>query len=136
MSAPTASQGMAEVKGNSRNMKAIVYTRYGPPEVLRLEEVPKPVPKDDEVLIRVHATTVNRTDCGFLRGEPFLERFISGILRPKRSIHGSGFAGEIEAVGREVKSFTNGDRVFGLSGVGFGAHAEYMTLPERGMLAA
>lgn len=115
-------------------MKAIVYTRYGPPDVLQLEEVPKPTPKDDEVLIKIHATTVNRTDCGFLRGKPAFVRFVSGVFRPKRTILGCEFAGEIEAAGRDVKSFLNGDRVFGFSGVSFGAHAEYMTMPEQGML--
>ena len=117
-------------------MKAIVYTKYGPPEVLQLKEVPKPTPKDDEVLIRMHATTVNRTDCAFLRAKPSFVRLVSGLFRPKRTILGDEFAGEIEAVGRDVKSFMNGDRVFGFSGVSFGAHAEYMTMPEQGMLTA
>jgi NADPH:quinone reductase-like Zn-dependent oxidoreductase len=120
----------------AQTMKAIVYTRYGPPEVLQLKEAPKPTPKDDEVLIRVHAATVNRTDCGFLRAKPSFVRFISGLRRPKRTILGNEFAGEIEAVGKDVKSFVNGDHVFGFSGVSFGAHAEYMTMPERGMLTA
>jgi NADPH:quinone reductase-like Zn-dependent oxidoreductase len=117
-------------------MKAIVYTKYGPPEVLHLKEVPKPTPKDDEVLIKVRATTVNRTDCAFLRAKPFFVRFVGGLLRPKRTILGSEFAGEIEAVGKDVKSFMNGDHVFGFSGVSFGAQAEYMTMPEQGMLTA
>ena len=69
-------------------MKAIVHTKYGPPEILQLKEVQKPSPKDNEVLIRVHATTVNRTDCGFLRGKPFFVRFVSGLLGPKRTILG------------------------------------------------
>jgi len=117
-------------------MKAIVYTRYGPPDVLQLKQVPKPTPKDNEVLVKIHATTVNRTDCGFLRGKPFIARLVSGIFRPKRPILGSEFAGEIEAVGKDVKSFMNGDRVFGFSGLRFGAHAEHMSMPEQGMLAA
>jgi NADPH:quinone reductase-like Zn-dependent oxidoreductase len=116
-------------------MKAVVYTTYGPPEVLHLNEVPKPIPKDNEVLIRIHATTVNRTDCGFLRAKPFFIRFISGLAGPKRTILGCEFAGEIEATGRDVKSFINSDHVFGYSGISFGAHAEYMTMPEQGMIA-
>jgi NADPH:quinone reductase-like Zn-dependent oxidoreductase len=115
-------------------MKAMVYTEYGPPGVLQLKDVPRPTPLDDEVLIKVHATTVNRTDCGFLRAKPSFVRFVSGFFRPKRTILGNEFAGEIEAAGKNVKSFVIGDRVFGYSGVGFGAHAEYMTMPEQGML--
>lgn len=117
-------------------MKAIVYTKYGPPEVLQLKEVPKPTPRDNEVLIKIFATTVNRIDCGFLRAKPFFVRFVSGIFRPKRTILGIEFAGEIEAVGKDVKSITSGEHVFGYSGVSFGAHAEYMTMPEKGMLTA
>ncbi len=115
-------------------MKAVVYTKYGPPEVLQLKEVEKPIPKDNEVLIKIHATTVNRTDCGFLRAKPFFIRFVSGLVRPKRTILGCEFAGEIEAVGKDVKSFMRGERVFGYSGVSFGAQAEYMTMAEEGML--
>jgi NADPH:quinone reductase-like Zn-dependent oxidoreductase len=126
--------GQSLSRKTPEKMKAIVRTRYGPPEVLQLKEVPKPTPKDDEVLIRIHATTVNRTDCGFLRGKPYFVRFVSGLLRPKRTILGSEFAGEIEAVGKDVKSIVNGDRVFGFSGVRFGAHAEYMAMPEQSML--
>lgn len=118
-------------------MKAVVYITYGPPDVLELKEVDKPVPKDNEVLIKVHATTVNRTDCGFLRGKPFIVRFFSGLFRPKRTILGCEFAGEIEGVGRDVTSFKTGGRVFGYSGDNwFSAHAEYMTMPEDGMLAS
>jgi len=117
-------------------MRAVVYTKYGPPEVLQLKEVAKPVCKDNEVLIKVHATTVNRTDCGFRNPDPFFIRFFSGLVRPKRHILGSEFAGEIEAVGKEVKSFKKGDQVFGLTGNNFGAHAEYLCLPEEGALAS
>jgi NADPH:quinone reductase-like Zn-dependent oxidoreductase len=116
-------------------MKAVVSARYGSSDILQLKEVPKPNPKDDEILIRIHATTVNRTDCGFLRGKPYFVRFVSGLLRPKRTILGSEFAGEVEAVGKDVKSIASGDHVFGFSGVRFGAHAEYMTMPEQSMLA-
>ena len=116
-------------------MKAIVHTKYGSPDVLRLMEVERPVPKDDEVLIRVRATTVNRTDCGFLRGEPFIVRFFSGLLRPKATILGSELAGEVEAAGKHVTSFRQGDQVFGLTDLHFGAHAEYVCLPENAALA-
>jgi NADPH:quinone reductase-like Zn-dependent oxidoreductase len=116
-------------------MKAIVYTRYGPPDVLQLTEVEKPSPGETEVLIKIHAATVNRTDCGFLRAAPFFIRFFSGLTRPKNVILGSEFAGQIEAVGKDVRSFGVGDRVFGFSGVTFGAHAEYLVMPEEGLLA-
>jgi NADPH:quinone reductase-like Zn-dependent oxidoreductase len=115
-------------------MKAIVHTKYGPPEVLQLKEVEKPTPKDNEVLVKVHATTVNRTDCGFLRAKPFFIRFVSGLVGPKRTILGCEFAGELDAVGKDVKSLAKGERVFGYSGVRFGAQAEYMTMPEEGMM--
>jgi NADPH:quinone reductase-like Zn-dependent oxidoreductase len=116
-------------------MKAIVYTKYGPPEVLKLTEAAKPTPKENEVLIKVRATTVNRTDCGFRKPEPFIVRFFSGLLRPKRTILGNELAGEIEAVGSRVTSFKKGDHVFGLTGIHFGAHAEYVCLPEHGAIA-
>ncbi len=117
-------------------MKASVHTKYGSPDVLRLMEVDRPVPKDDEVLIRVRATTVNRTDCGFLRGEPFFVRVVSGLPRPKATILGSELAGEVEAAGGDVTSFRPGDQVFGLTGMHFGAHAEYVCLPESAAIAA
>ena len=111
-------------------MKAVVCKRYGPPEVLQFKEVEKPVPKDNEVLIKVHAATVNRTDCALLRARPFVARFITGIFKPKTQIPGTEFAGEIEAVGKNVMSFNIGDRVFGFNDIGSGSHAEYMTISE------
>lgn len=116
-------------------MKAVVYTKYGPPSVLQIKELPKPIPKANEILIRVRAATVNRTDCGFLRAKPFIVRFVSGLFSPKRRILGCEFAGEVEKVGNEVRSFKKGDRVFGYSGIRFGAHAEYMVMPEQEMVA-
>ena len=115
-------------------MKAVVHDRYGPPEVLRLEDVARPVPKDDEVLVRVHATTVNRTDTGFRSAEFFVARFFTGLFRPRRKILGSEFAGEVEAVGAAVKGLAVGDRVFGVNAKG-GAHAEFISIPESSPLA-
>ena len=113
-------------------MRAVVYERYGPPDVLRLEDVERPVPEDDEVLVKIHATTVNRSDCGWRVAEPFMTRFFTGLLRPKRKILGSELAGEVEAVGAAVSEFEVGDEVFGLR---WGAHAEYVCVRETGALA-
>ena len=111
-------------------MKAIVYTKYGPPEVLQLKEVEKPVPKDNEVLIKVHATTVNRTDTATIRAIPFFARLLTGLFKPKKQIPGTEFAGEIEEIGKNVKSLKVGDKVFGFDDQGSGSHAEYMTMAE------
>jgi len=111
-------------------MKAAVYSKYGPPEVVILAETEKPVPKDNEVLIKVHATTVNRTDCGFRSAEYFIVRFFSGLIRPKNKTLGCEFAGEIEVTGKDVRSFRPGDRVFGYNDIKFGAHAGYMVMGE------
>jgi NADPH:quinone reductase-like Zn-dependent oxidoreductase len=116
-------------------MKAAVHTRYGPPEVVRVAEVEKPAAKGNEVLVRVHATTVNRTDCGLRAAKPFIVRFFTGLSRPRVTVLGNEFAGEVEAVGPGVTSFEVGDRVFGYNGSSFGAHAEYMVMPEDGLLA-
>jgi NADPH:quinone reductase-like Zn-dependent oxidoreductase len=116
-------------------VKAAVHTRYGPPEVARLGEVAAPVPGADELLIKVNATTVNRTDCGVRQADPVIVRFFTGLTRPKQTILGSEFAGEVEAVGQHVTSFREGDAVFGLSSDEFGAHAEYICLPESGSVA-
>src|SRR5918996_5169809 len=116
-------------------MKAAVRTRYGPPDVVRVAEVDKPAPEDDAVLVKVHATTVNRTDCGVRAAKPFIYRFFLGLRRPRIRVLGTEFAGEVEAVGPRVTSFKAGDRVFGFSGDRFGAHAEYLAVPEGGVLA-
>ena len=113
-------------------MRAVVHDRYGPPDVLRLEEVERPVPKDDEVLVRVHATTVTRTDCGLRKAEPFFSRFFTGLRRPRRRITGTEVAGVVEAIGATVTEFEAGDEVFG---IGSGAHAEYLCVRESGALA-
>ncbi len=115
-------------------MKAIVYTEYGPPDVLQLEEVPEPIPKDDEVLVRVHAASVNDWDWGLLRGTPFLNRLLFGLLKPKLNILGSDVAGRVEAVGKGVRQLQPGDDVFGdLSGHGWGGFAEYVCAPENAL---
>ncbi len=113
-------------------MKAVIYTRYGPPEVLHLAEVGKPAPKASEVLIKVHATTINRTDCGFRSAEYFISRFFSGLIRPKNHTLGNEFAGEIEVIGQAVTLFRKGDKVFGYNDISFGAHAEFMVMAENG----
>jgi NADPH:quinone reductase-like Zn-dependent oxidoreductase len=114
-------------------MKAIVYEKYGSPDVLQLKEVAKPVPKEHEILIHVHAAAVTPADIAFRKGEPFLGRVFSGLIRPKR-IPGVEFAGDIEAVGTAVTLFQKGDQVFGTAGTGFGAHAEYICLGEEGVV--
>jgi NADPH:quinone reductase-like Zn-dependent oxidoreductase len=118
-------------------MRAVVYDRYGPPEVLRLEEVERPVPKDNEVLIKIHAAAVNRTDTGLRSAEYFISRFITGLIRPKRKLRipGTELAGVVEAVGPAVTEFKVGDRVFGVSAKTAGAHAEFVALPEDAPLA-
>jgi len=121
-------------------MKAIVHTEYGPPEVLKLREVEKPVPGEREVLIKVRATTVTAADYR-LRGSGFPAvfwipgRLMFGLRRPRRTILGTEVAGEVEAAGKEVTSFRKGDEVFGLDGVGFGAYAQYVCRSEDSALA-
>ena len=111
-------------------MKAVINTKYGPPEVLQLKEIEKPTPKGDEVLIKINATTVNRTDCATLRAEPFFARFFTGMFKPKNPILGTEFAGIIEAVGKNVSSYQVGDRVFGFDDKGSGSHAQYKTISK------
>jgi NADPH:quinone reductase-like Zn-dependent oxidoreductase len=115
-------------------VKAVVCTKYGQPKVLRLAEVEKPVPADNEVLIRVHAVTVTPADVAFRKGRPFVSRLFTGLLKPK-FIPGDELAGEIEDVGKNVRGFKQGDKVFGSSGTTFGAHAEYACLPEEAALS-
>jgi NADPH:quinone reductase-like Zn-dependent oxidoreductase len=116
-------------------MRAAVRTRYGPPEVVRIAEVDQPAAGDDEVLVKVHATTVNRTDCGVRAAKPFLYRLFLGPVRPRLTILGNEFAGQVEAVGAAVTAFEPGDRVFGWRSERFGAHAEYLAMPADGSLA-
>ena len=116
-------------------MKAAVNTSYGPPHVVRISEVEKPAATDNEVLVKVHATTVNRTDCGWRAAKPFITRFFTGLVRPRVTVLGNEFAGEVEAVGSGVTSFEVGDRVFGFTGDRYGAHAEYLAMPQAGLLA-
>src|SRR5215207_3554728 len=135
-------------------MRAAVRDRYGPPEVVRVVEVEKPAVRDRDVLVRVRATTVNRTDCGLRAAKPWIYRLFLGLRRPRRTVLGTEFAGEIEAVGGGVATFGVGggvatfgvgggvatfgvgDRVFGFSGTTFGAHAEYLVMPEEGSMMA
>ena len=118
-------------------MKAVVYRRFGPPEVLAVEDVPKPRPRDDEVLIAVRATTVTSAETAMRRGEPLWGRVILGFVRPRKRMRilGIELAGVIESVGKDVTRFAPGDEVFGFAGFSIGANAEYMRLPEKGSLA-
>jgi len=122
-------------------MKAIVHTKYGPPDELQLKEVEKPVPGDNEVLIKIHATTVTTTDCNarnftFVpQSFMFFARIMFGFKKPRIKILGIDLAGEIEAIGKNVKLFKAGDHVFGSPGTKFGGHAEYVCVPENGALA-
>lgn len=116
-------------------MKAIVYTKYGSPDVLELKEVEKPVPADNEVLVKIYATTVETTDAIFRQGITFSARLFTGLFKPRLTRPGGEFAGEIEAVGGAVTRFKVGDQVFGTAGTGFGAHAEYICQPEDGPMS-
>jgi NADPH:quinone reductase-like Zn-dependent oxidoreductase len=121
--------------GYTPAMKAAVCTRYGPPEVVVISEVEKPAAGDNGLLVKVHATTVNRTDCAYRAARPFFMRFLTGLIRPRSTVLGTEFAGVVEAVGSGVTSFGAGDKVFGYNEGPFGAHAEYMSIPEDGPVA-
>jgi NADPH:quinone reductase and related Zn-dependent oxidoreductases len=117
-------------------MRAVVIDRYGGPEVQRIEDVEQPVPKEDEVLVKIHATTVTRSDCGIRGAKPFLIRFFFGLRRPKERILGTELAGEVEAVGAAVSQFAVGDHVFGsTNSFRTGTHAEYICMRESAPLA-
>src|SRR5438309_6593689 len=112
-------------------MKAAVHTKYGLPGDLGIQELTMPTPKPFEVVIRVHATTVNRSDCHVLSGKPLIMRLFTGLFTPRALVTGSDFAGEIAAIGSSVGSFKTGDKIMGFGGAfGCGAHAQYFTLPE------
>jgi len=116
-------------------MKAIVYEEYGPPEdVLELKEVEKPAPKDNEVLVKIYASSICWADNASIRGKPFIVRLSGGLLKPKHTIPGIDIAGKVEAVGRNVKQFQPGDGIFGdIGDYGFGAFAEYVSAPENAL---
>ena len=111
-------------------MKAIVYKKYGPPNVAELTDVIKPIPKENEVLVKVYASTVNRTDSGLRSAQYFISRFFTGLIRPKNQILGSEFAGCIEQIGDKVTLFKRGDRIFGYNDTSAGGHAEFLTIRE------
>ena len=116
-------------------VRAAVHDRYGPAAVLHVEDVAQPVPKDDEIRIRVHAATVSRTDSALRAGEPFFSRFITGLRKPKRRVLGSDFAGDVDAAGAGVTEFAAGDRVFGINPWKFGTHAEFVCVTAAGAVA-
>lgn len=117
-----------------QTMKAIVATGYGSPEVLKLQEVAKPLPKDNEVLVKVHAASATTADGMMRTGTPYFGRLFTGLRKPKHPIPGTGFAGTIEAIGKNVTTFKPGDRVFGETTLGFSTNAEYVAVPENGVM--
>ena len=116
-------------------MKAFIYKKYGGPEVLQFEEVEQPAPSDNEVLVKVHATTVNRTDCANLRGKPLIMHFVVGFLKPKKQIGGTEFSGVVEAIGNNVQNFKIGDRIFGFDDQVLSSYAEYLTINKENAIA-
>ena len=124
------------MSSHNASMRAVVYDRYGGPEVQRLEEVERPVPKEDEMLVKIHASTVTRTDCGVRAGKPWLVRLFFGLRRPKQRILGTEFAGEVVAIGPAVREFAVGDHVFGSTkAFQSGTHAEFVCVQESGPVA-
>jgi len=116
-------------------VKAAVHTRYGPPDVVQIADIPRPSTTDNDILVRVYATTVNRTDCGYRAAKPFIVRLFSGLRKPRATVLGNEFAGRVESVGSVVTSFEVGDRVFGYCEGSFGAHAEYLSIPHDSPIA-
>ncbi|MBP9789395.1 MAG: NAD(P)-dependent alcohol dehydrogenase [Bacteroidia bacterium] len=116
-------------------MKAAVYTQYGPPEVLRVKQVERPLPQKNEILLRIRATSVNSGDWRLRKADPYAVRLFFGLLKPKINILGSVFSGEVESIGEEVKQFKVGDIVFGHTDMSFGSYAEYLSLPEDASIA-
>ncbi len=116
-------------------MKAVVRYRYGPPDVLAVAELPIPEPRDDEIRVKVMATTVNRTDCAILTARPFIMRFITGFLRPRYPVPGTDFAGVVDAVGSSVRSHSVGDRIFGFNDNGLSSQAEFLVVSASEALA-
>lgn len=116
-------------------MRTVICRQYGGPEVLGIEDAERPNPRENEVLVHVRAAAVSPEDCAARKGRPLIARFSSGLTRPKRDVPGTEFAGVVEAVGQNVTRFRIGDRVFGTTGNRYGAHAEYLTIPEAGLVA-
>ncbi|MCE7925917.1 MAG: NAD(P)-dependent alcohol dehydrogenase [Haliscomenobacteraceae bacterium CHB4] len=116
-------------------MNTAVYTAYGPPEVLQVIKLPKPSPKDNEILVKIRATAVTSGDCRLRKADPFAVRFVFGLFKPGKPVLGGVLSGEIEAVGKNIQKFKAGDQVFGSSYPHFGAYAEYICMPETGKLA-
>ncbi len=126
---------MTALEINIQEMKASIRRTYGLPNQIRIENIEKPIPKDNEVLIKVFATTVNRTDCAILTAKPFIMRFILGLFRPRKIILGTDFAGKVVAIGKNVKSFSINDRVFSFNDIGSKSQSEYLTQTEDNLFS-
>lgn len=128
-------KNIMESKTISTKMKAVICNNYGPPSSLQFKEVDRPVPKAEEVLVKVKASTINRTDCAILRASPFIMRFVTGLFKPGNPILGTEFSGIVKNVGKDVENFKEGDLVFGFYDPGLGAHAEYLTIHKNKPIA-